>query len=49
MVSCKIILINVKFVTIHETGSSSAKISKKYVCKESLKHLSYVSWDNLIW
>ena len=34
--------INVSFITIHETGSSSAKIIKKCICKESLKHLSSI-------
>ena len=43
MVSPNIILINVNFVTIHETGSNSSKIIKKFLGKELLKHLSSIS------
>ena len=35
--------IQLNFVTIHETGSSSSKIIKEVLGKESLKHLSSVS------
>ena len=38
-----IILINVNFVTIHKTGSSSAKIIQKCLGKESLTHLSSIN------
>ena len=40
---CKtnIISINVNFATIHETGSSSAKIIKAFLSRESLKLLKY--------
>ena len=38
MVYSNIIPINVNFVTIHETGSSSGKIIKRFRGKESLKH-----------
>ena len=43
MVSFNITPTNVNFVTIHETGSSSFKIIKKFLGKESLKHLSSAS------
>ena len=42
MVSSNIIPINVNFVTIHETGSSSPKIVKKFLGKEFPEaHLKY--------
>ena len=43
MVSSDITPINVNFVTIRETGSSGAKIIKKFLGKESLKHLSSIN------
>ena len=40
MASSNIIPINVNFVKLQETGSSSAKIIKIFLGQESLKHLS---------
>ena len=43
MLSSNIMPTNVNFVTVHETGSSSSQIIKKFHSKEFLKHLSSVS------
>ena len=43
MVSSNIIPININFVTIYETGSSSSKIIKKFLGKKSLKYPSNVT------
>ena len=43
MVSSNIILIDVYFVIIPETGSGSAKIINKFLSKEPLKHLPSLS------
>ena len=43
MVSSNIIPININFVTIYETGSSSSKIIKKFLGEKSLKYPSNVT------
>ena len=42
MVSSNITPINGNFVTIHETGITSAKIINKFIGKKSLKHISSI-------